>query len=453
MDKRFCRELSYMERSCLEDRNTVCTIAELEGHEFDCTLLKKALDRTVDLQPNLRIGPYLNEDPPMFKEVKNPYIDIIYKETDNIDDWKSYASIIINDRLPVEPEKTLFRFTIFKILNNPDKKFYFFLEMNHANSDGTSGMILLHNILSYYSNYLGGEECNFKQLEPLPSSDRFCFPNGLTTTDKSIIDEIQNKRKLDKSEKVTLLNPCEIRNQENLHYCILEDGNKENFLKIKNFCKENNITVGNMIFAAYYFATAKFGYEKLKQIDSNNFEVTVDVDVNLRDRTDIKLGYNHIALFISINEIKVKFTKQTKFLELCKIVKEKMAEFFKNKSFIYENKSNPGLKNKNLDCVINQQFIPGDLNISNIGAYPFNNVYKLSDGTIKLNGLKCIGSPWTPFFSNYVLLIHSVTFLNYSFVYSDERNTEFVKDYLKSIIYLIENCYQFESLTFDEYLR
>ena len=455
METKITRELGGLEKYCIRTRNVVVTIAEITGHNFDMQILKQALDAVVDLQPNLRINVDERDEPLKFKEVENPYIDPILIESDDAEEWKKVAFESVNDRLPINMESTLFKLEVLKLKNNPINKTYFFIKMNHANSDGTSGMIALNNILSYYSKFAGGEVREFNKVELLPNLEKLIFPSGVSQDDSIAINNILDELIADKRKKPTLVKPCEIENEENIHHALFEDGTEENFKKMRQFCKKEGVTVGNIIMAAYYFATAKNGYEHLK--DENTFNLPLLIDVNLRDRLGRHLKKDHIALVISQNKIFMDFERETTFGDLIKKVNKKMITFFENRTFIHDIEvdrivnENVAKKNPVYDGVVSPYF-EADLNLSNIGAYPFNPKYKLKDGEIEVKSLKCIGSPWCPEIGHYVFLIHSVSYMNYSIVFCDSKNKEFAKGYMNSIIHLIENCHTLEKITFEEFL-
>jgi NRPS condensation-like uncharacterized protein len=455
MEKKLTRQIGHLERVILKTRASVTTIAEITGHDFNLILLKQALDAVVNLQPILRINADESTQPIQVKEVDNPYVNPILIESDDPNEWKKVANVMMNERLPNNLTSNLFKFEILKINNDPNRTTYFYIQLSHAFSDGISGMILMNNILSFYTKFSGGEALDFNPVEFLDNLEELVFPSGKNEDDIALINQKIEKLTKENKPDLSIVKPC-LSAENNTHFAILQDGTEENFQRLRNFCKQNGLTVGNVIIAAYYFATGKIGYEYLKEHDVFNLPVTFDI--NLRDRLDAKLGKNHVALLISVNKIYMEFNKSTTFLELCKKINKNMNDYLEKRLFLYEMEADRILYEMSTNSNSAEEetipsFFAADLNLSSIGPYPFNPIYKLNEGEIKLKSFKCIGSPWSPKVSQYILLIHSVSYMNYSMVYSSEDNTEYAERYMRSIIDLIENSSSLKDMTFDEYLR
>ena len=93
-----------------------------------------------------------------------------------------------------------------------------------------------------------------------------------------------------------------------------------------------------------------------------------------------------------------------------------------------------------LENISKNNGLTSDINLSNIGAYPFPPIYKISgNNELKLLSFNCVGALWSPSFAAYVFLIHSVTFMSYSFVFDNEKeNSESARELFKSICDLVE---------------
>jgi NRPS condensation-like uncharacterized protein len=263
------REVGIIENLFLEDENLVTTIAEVTGHNFKMEILKRALDATVDLQPNLRVNidqpiDDTSTQPLKFIEVNNPYIEPILYESEDQDEWKELAFKLMNDKLEYNLNSILFKFSILKIKNDKLKKYYFYIQMSHGISDGMSGMIVVNNILNFYSAFSRGEKIEKKSLEFKPNLEKIIFKDGLKEQDEVTINEkINHYIKNRNLVKRNFVRPSK-SNEENLCYPLFYDGSKENFKKIRNFCKQEGVTIGSLLIAAIYFSTAKIEYQNLE---------------------------------------------------------------------------------------------------------------------------------------------------------------------------------------------
>ena len=78
--------------------------------------------------------------------------------------------------------------------------------------------------------------------------------------------------------------------------------------------------------AACYFATAKLGYENLK--DESTITSPLNIAINLRDRFEKILGRRHVALLYSMAKIYMEYGKDTKLIDLIKKINFEMGNNF-----------------------------------------------------------------------------------------------------------------------------
>ncbi len=533
--KIFLRTLGFEETLISKYKLIVINISEISGHIFDKSTLKKALDAVVDLQPNLRINIDINSSPNRFFKVSNPYVDPIIIESDNPNSWEEIVSERMNMLFTYGIDESLFRFVLVHI-KNTDKAF-FLIELDHSISDGTSGMILLNDILNFYikfledemnaclvenyleenhtnensnekeyaNNYINNLDRNIKEnsnkiqsLQLLPEIEKLSFPNGISANEKKKILEIKKKKEkegIDQGNICTLKKFNTIPEESELikgekyfkNYALFCNGKESNFVNLKKFCKDNQFTIGALLMAACYFQIGKFLYEENLQ-NKDTIRISYNIDINLRKRFEEKLPNENVALLISVSELVIEFNKNIKFIDLCKIVFERLEDILKEKLFFYETEANKliletmensinenndkeninidNIKNEKNDFNINENeeykkenqreysiFDP-NLNFSNIGAYPFKSIYKFnSKDLFKVKSLNCVGAPWAPTFSQYVFLIQSVDYMNYSFVYYGKENKKKAKEFFDGVICLIENSFKIQDSSFKEYLE
>ena len=153
---------------------------------------------------------------------------------------------------------------------------------------------------------------------------------------------------------------------------------------------------------------------------------------------------------------------------MIKLVSEKLNNLLTTKEYFYEIEANRliiendlkeavDIKKDNLSenikvCKIAAPALGSNLNFSNIGFYPFIPIYKFnSQDLFRVKSLKCVGSPWTPTFSHYLLLVYSVDYMNYSMVYYGIDNKNYANQFFNGFIYLSENSHKLGELTLEEY--
>lgn len=484
------RDIGFTEKLLSDINAMVVNISEIEGHIFDTKLLKKSLDAAVNHQPNLRINIDSNSSNKKFYEVSNPFIDPIVIESENSESWKTLAEKRMNMHFTYGIDKSLFRFVILQIRNV--RKAYFFIELDHSISDGTSGMILLNDILTFYvkflqenvnshmleNNYL--TEYQINSLEFLPNLEKLAFPNGLNNDNLTKVNDIKDrvesaaKKQIKPIVKTLELNPLDNKDEfVNEKYCknypLFYDGTKENFLSIKKFCKENNFTVGAMLMASLYFQLGKMTYENFFK-NEEKISISINIDINLRHRLEQQLPKEHVALLICISKLEIEFNKNDSYLDLIKLVYQKLDNLLLTKDYLYEIEANKSIIEKGLQKtteidknnllnnpkqnIVEAPALAANLNFSNIGYYPFNPIHKLNcQELFKVKSLKCVGSPWTPIFSHYVTLVYSVEYMNYSIVYYGKDNKDYANELFNGFTYLSENCFKFSNLKFNDYLN
>ena len=143
-----------------------------------------------------------------------------------------------------------------------------------------------------------------------------------------------------------------------------------------------------------------------------------DLDVNLRKRyPGLDLGNDHVGLHIGMMQLALSITPTTTFWGFCHLVFSQLHRRLSDgEHFLYHtaNRVFDWGNEEYTARVARNHGHANDLNFSNIGPYPFPPEY---GADTRVTRCYCVGSRWCPFFGGYVFLIHSLTELNYSFVY------------------------------------
>lgn len=436
----FTRKLGYYEESFIQGGCNVITIAHTSGHIFNIETLNKALNLTIDSHPNLRINWQPGTD--IWKEIHDPYITAEVIKTTDTELWKNISKIEINKEFTYSLENTLFNFLIIV----DDLNTHLMIKYHHAIGDGVSGMILINTILTYYTKLLKNDKFEITKLPFLTDSETLSFPNGLTEDQNNQTKEI--KELLVKYHQNTQNVTPYYSLKNNPNSPLFADGTEENFKNVRSWCKQVGVTVGSVVISSIYFAVAK----QVNWNETNEINFPINVDVNLRDRLINKLGYSNVGLIISIMTMyDLVITKETTFLELCKAVNNNLKNKFDTNYHLLQKEAEKLIEPIELEKIT----FNCNINISNIGAYPFDNVYQIGeDESIILTKINCVGGIWSPYFGIHVFLLHSIKFFSYSFVYTDSIENEIIaKNLFDDIINLIELCYYYEKMKFKDFIK
>jgi hypothetical protein len=180
-----------------------------------------------------------------------------------------------------------------------------------------------------------------------------------------------------------------------------------------------------------------------------------DLDVNLRDRYPERLGSDYVGLNIGMMKLEdIKLSLKTKFWCLCKTINTQLKENLKEEKhllFLIMSRLIDDLNDKEIALQLEKHHNHiNDLNLSNIGRYPFSPEY----GPWRLNRFYCVGSNWSPFYGTFNVLICSIRFLNYSLVYETSQfNEKIAKRWFKNFTNLTENSWKLaDEFTLKQFL-
>jgi NRPS condensation-like uncharacterized protein len=254
------RPLGWLERSYISVNAIVLCVCEVQGGRFDEQHLTKAVHKCIDRHANLRVNVnYNSEGEQCFKFVAEPYFspDIIELNGKGEEEWQQFVHKEMNQKFDLgNDRRTLFKISV---LHDPKRETnYLLIKYHHAIGDGVSGMIIAHNIMLFYTE-TRQDEFRF-ELPRLMEAEKLAFPNGLTEkqlaqVEKMKIEILENRRNWTPTIPYDRDNSISARPNQNsaLYY----DGTNDNMKRIIEKCHQENVTVGSVLLAAIYFATAK----------------------------------------------------------------------------------------------------------------------------------------------------------------------------------------------------
>lgn len=409
------RELGNFERSFLKLSATSVLVSHVSGHVFNAQIVDEAWRIMCKTIPNLRMRIEFSHNSTVNIVEAKHVKEVLLINTDQEHKWKEILFDEMNKRFNYEDDSNLVKL----ILIQNGQVSQVFLIGDHVLFDGSSVAILIRTFLQTYVKLINHESVELETFELVSNVEKYIFPNESNESNLSTNNEI--------------ISPLDYKIYNNtVNYFLNIDGSQENFRKIKEISKIKGITIGSIIFASTYFNLAKFSnHEK---------GITYSYDVDLRKRYDFRVKPEKaVGLLIGILPSPRIFIKnETDFWDLCgfisnflkKISKSDIESTFKSASS--SSSSEPPI-----------------LNLSNIGTYPFETVYDLCNGDkITLEKLNGSGS-WCPAFGKFVLIIFTISYINYNFTYYDTGDIKL----FESIANLVERCHEYEKLSFEEYMK
>ncbi|CAF0911896.1 unnamed protein product [Didymodactylos carnosus] len=465
--KQLDRPLGWLEALTVDANLLVVGVCELEFSStitggFDKQRLQSALHRCIDCHHSLRMNT-TPAKPYHFQYVTQPYSTPSYIEfeggsTDDDDEWQQIVNREMNEGFEMGSEVTsLFKLVVLHNQTNPTRQFLL-MKYHHSIADGISGMIILHTLLSFYFD--SGDPDN--GLTRLADNETLAFPQ--------VTEEVEKQTEQMRTEVLTYKRqwtptiPYEVVGNTIRNSALYFNGTQENMDKLMDRCHEEKVTLGSVLLASTYFAIAELVKEKWLSTPSATFSnFKFDVDVNLRHRypaaadTPPLSRYESVGLHVgmmNLNDITVSL--QTQFWQLCHVIHQQLTQN------LVEGKHLTYLRANRLcstDILMEEQVQrnhgrSSDLNVSNIGKYPFQQEY--DDGHIKLKHYYCAGSGWCPFNGTNVLLVCSMKSLDYTLVYeTGTKNEEIAKHWFQKMTSLTEAAAETdaEDLTFERWTK
>jgi hypothetical protein len=411
MNKSIARKLSLTEDGFFNNgtNNTVMYSVDIAGY-IALDLLKKASILMMEVHPSLRRGIVQKETGNEFILAENP-VQVTVVESDN---WERVAKQDLT--YSFEPTDPHWRLTLINDTGNPEKC-VLLVAYHHAIGDGIGGMILIHELLSFYDKLATQNTFKLKEKEILPDILSLQESSQIKS-DIDIEDElIKHNSQLTSDLQENLANSNKLND---FHYVL---GNKENLNRLLSKCRDKQVSVGCVLFVASNWALARNEWLRMSS-KKKSIRINMNMDVNERNRLTPKLGHENIQLLISMLPWKQSISQSDFFWEsveaLSSLLSERLCHTVVYQAF-------------NEDCLKeNKESWLTDANFSSVGKYPFSNQY----GSLRVNHMHLVGSQWCPLFGRYVLLSNSVDAMSYSIVCHSGDSThakEIVKDWAELV--------------------
>ncbi|KAG6968816.1 hypothetical protein JG688_00005620 [Phytophthora aleatoria] len=316
-----------------------------------------------------------------------------------------------------------------------------FLFSDHYMCDGTSGMTILNDTLKHVALLASQTNIEPKQ-HPVRASpynlwlDNFTLTTPLTKMTvkllapviKSILKSHTKPLLPPRSDQADLVYPF----KNNPSYALFASGVPETVKKVLQRCKQEGVTYSGALSAAvilaYYYASQQHHSTALTE----SFKVTLTMSTNLRARFPTPVSEDVVGSYASLvplDSVKSPGTvfATTKFWDIARSCRQDIKNGLKSPAvaftdiFMDQNFNSASVSTAFSRHVIKNS-CSGDVNISNIGRYPYPTKHKLGDaGELSVENLFLYES--VPFFSMGTLMyVSTVKSFNYSMLhkYEDE---------------------------------
>jgi NRPS condensation-like uncharacterized protein len=490
MDHTQKRKLGYFEAVAATNPGCIVSmIAHLHGDGLEESPFQLAVQATSRRHPQLRC--LLDKSREHLVPLKNFHPSPSQIQIVDSDDWEKIVHEKSNQAFDFEGQTPYWEVVLIRCgTNNPSKQ-VLLIEFHHCIGDGSSGYILINDILRFHQQYLtnGADAIDDASLPLLSSVEDLCFPNGPTDEEeaylKTSLEKLQHRRR----KWLPVLKFSKVPSERSEHSMLYRDGTKENLGKLIKACRSHGVTVGSVLAAAAYFSVAKM----YMALDENKFFFDFDMDVNLRNRFDPALGNDDVSALIGMMAFSISVDASTTFWGLVKRVHAAIHQGLQEKQHFHYLEVNKrydqvgsskesemaGDDQAPYQAIVDEargkdweELTPAqqeaasklgenrlswnkhghlqDMNFSNIGRYFFETTY----GSTKVEKIYCAGSGWCPTFGGYVFLIPSVTSLNYSLVYeSSTLNDQVAISFLDLAVQLAENAFNLsESFSLRDFM-
>ncbi|KUF94367.1 hypothetical protein AM587_10006802 [Phytophthora nicotianae] len=326
-----------------------------------------------------------------------------------------------------------------------------FLFSDHYMCDGTSGVTILNDTLKHVALLASEEKIEPKQ-HPVRASpynlwlDNYTFTTPLTKMTvrllspviKSILTSHTKPLLPARSDQADLVYPF----TNNPSYALFEAGAPQTMKKVLQRCKQEGVTYSGALTAAvilaYYYASQKHHSTALTE----SFKVTLTMSTNLRSRLptpvpeDVVGSYASLVPLDSVKSLGTVFAS-VKFWDVARSCKQDIKNGLKSPAvaftdiFMDQNFNSASVSTAFSKHVIKNS-CSGDVNISNIGRYPYPTSHTLGDaGELSVENLFLYES--VPFFSMGALMyVSTVKSFNYSMLhkYEDKDAKRLFKAYV-----------------------
>ena len=326
---------------------------------------------------------------------------------------------------------------------------------HHGAADGTSGLLMMGEIMKQYKLLEEGKDLVKKPHQPRGPMEELVKPQldleNETTTGivKGLVAEkIKRANEWKPMLPFDMAEHEENKSGEFINKILFRDGTKANYQAIRAKCKAEKVSVGSIALAASYMAMAeihaktassKDDYEKYQGMK----EQYMDIPVNIRHRLDGIDGDEYAGFYVTEVTFKCDVLLETKLWDLARNIQDQLKNIIAQDQHLLfakvKEEWETGEETKDLAVSSWQEGKISDVIVSNLMYYK----YPTDLGWGEINSLYCAVSVAIPFCSNLELLFQACSGkFTYTLVYCPGKNNEkSANDYMDAFVKILENSH------------
>jgi len=433
--------------------NLVAHITTKNEHTIDVNMFKKAVFTLMYNEPHLRTDADLSVTPALwvpatdFSEAFH-YEDLRDSGAKSVSDVWSLVEKETNYTWQFGSGKPLYKCSLVRIhggyiVNNI---------YHHGAADGTSGLLMMGEIMKQYKRLEEGLEVEKKPHTPRgPMEDLVKTQLELGESKTGVVKELINEKTKRAKEWKPLL-PFDMNEHEEnkagdfINKILFRDGTKDNYKAIRARCKAEGVSVGSIALAASYMAMAEI-HAKSSCPDMSQYqgmkEQYMDIPVNIRQRLDDVNGDEYCGFYVTEVTFKCDVTLETKLWDLARNIQGQLKTIIGQDQHLLFAKVKEEWETsedtKDLAISSWQEGKISDVIVSNLMFYK----YPTDLGWGEINSLYCSVSVAIPFCSNLELLFQACNGkFTYTLVYCPGQNNEkSANNYMDAFVNIMENCH------------
>jgi len=433
--------------------NLVGHITTNDDHTIDVDMFKKAVFAMVYNEPHLRTDADLSVTPALWVPATD-FSDLFHYE----DVRDSGAKCVADVWHLIEKEtnytwqfgsgRPLYKCTLLHIVGG-------YVVMNiyhHGAADGTSGLVMMGEIMKQYKLLEEGKDVIKKPHQPRGPMEDLVKPKiELGETTEGVVKELIKEKTIRANEWKPLL-PFDMDEHEAnkagdfINKILFRDGTKDNYTGIRARCKAEGVSVGSIALAASYMAMAEI-HAKSTCSDMSEYqgmkEQYMDIPVNIRHRLGNVNGDEYCGFYVTEVTFKCDVLLETTLWDLARNIQAQLKTIIAQDQHLLfakvKEEWETGEDTKELAVSSWQEGKISDVIVSNLMYYK----YPTDLGWGEIQSLYCAVSVAIPFCSNLELLFQACNGkFTYTLVYCPgEKNEKYANEYMDAFVKIMEKSH------------
>jgi NRPS condensation-like uncharacterized protein len=352
--------------------NIVTNVARIIGF-VNPDLIEQALDCVYQHHPMLRVCLFESNQQFNFQAHEQKIINFQVVHRKNDTQWLELAEQEI--QTVFNPTHSLWRVILLTSTQHDESELIF--TYHHAIADGVSSYIFIHELLSFYHQLAEGKLIPTITSLPILPAAKVLFPGRLKL--RYLLKKLDQ---MIRPPQVIIEKTAPIEQRQT--QIIPRSLDRETTQRLKQCCHQAGTTVHGALCAAMLLGTAKIAFHQ------KSVRLLCDSSVNLRQLHTPNLGYANIGSLSSVVEITHTLKKNPLFWDLAKECKVQIGQSIRRQepqswlSLLERLKLSEAFVIKLAEQKMGRS---STVAISNIGQYPFPNVY----GEISLKSVHFVG--------------------------------------------------------------